>query len=83
MYQREALWLGFHGTGWKPNAVKVAVGGVNALTGESDGPALTGEPQNYLVTPLQPWLDGIKTGRDRSDSSSPCRLAKATRSRPR
>lgn len=63
LYQREALWLGFHGTGWKPNAVTVAIGGVNALTGESDGPALTGEPQNYLVTPLQPWLDGIKTGR--------------------
>ena len=64
MYQREALWLGFHGAPWKPNAVKVAIGRVNALTGEPDGPKLTGEPQNYLVAPLQPWLDGIKTDRD-------------------
>ena len=62
MYQREALWLGFHGASWKPNAVKVAIGGINALTGEPDGPALRGDPQNYLVAPLQPWLDGIKTG---------------------
>jgi hypothetical protein len=63
MYQREALWLGFHGAAWKPNAVKVAIGGVNALTGDADGPALTGQPQNYLVAPAQPWLDGIKTAR--------------------
>jgi hypothetical protein len=62
MYQREALWLAFHGAAWKPNAVKVAIGGVNALTGEPDGPELRQEPQNYLVAPLQPWLDGIKTG---------------------
>ena len=62
MYQREALWLGFHGAAWKPNAVKVAIGGVNALTGEPDGAELRGDPQNYLVAPLQPWLDGIKTG---------------------
>jgi hypothetical protein len=62
MYQREALWLGFHGAAWKPNAVKVAVGGINALTGEQDGPELESDPQNYLVAPLQPWLDGIKTG---------------------
>jgi hypothetical protein len=63
MYQREALWLGFHGAPWKPNAVKVAIGGVNALTGEPDGPELAGDPQNYLVAPVQPWLDGIKTDR--------------------
>jgi hypothetical protein len=62
MYQREALWLGFHGAAWKPNAVKVAIGGINALTGEPDGPDLSADPQNYLVAPLQPWLDGIKTG---------------------
>jgi hypothetical protein len=38
MYQREALWFGFSGAWWKPNAVKIAVGGVNALSGQSDGP---------------------------------------------
>jgi hypothetical protein len=63
MYQREALWLAFHGAAWKPHAVKVAVGGVNALTGEPDSPDLRPRPQNYLVAPVQPWLDGIKTGR--------------------
>src|SRR5689334_2407340 len=32
MYQREALWLGFDGAAWKPNAVKVGIGRVNALS---------------------------------------------------
>jgi hypothetical protein len=62
MYQREALWLGFHAAAWKPSAVQVTVGGINALTGEVDGGELSGAPQNYVVAPLQPWLDGIKTG---------------------
>src|SRR5215217_2923366 len=29
--QREALWLGFDAASWKPNAVKVDVGGINAV----------------------------------------------------
>lgn len=64
MYQREALWLGFHGAVWKPNAVKVSVGGVNAVSGESDEETLHADPQNYLVCPDQPWLDGIHTGHE-------------------
>lgn len=62
MYQREALWLGFGAASWKPNAVKIAIGGVNALTGEADDNQLRDQPQNYLVCPNQPWLDGIHTG---------------------
>ena len=31
LYQREALWLGFEAARWKPNAVKVGVGGSSAL----------------------------------------------------
>lgn len=65
MYQREALWIGFRGPAWHPNAVLVSMGGVNVVTGAVDGPAgriLKDSPQNYLVTPLQPWLDGFKTG---------------------
>ncbi len=62
MYQREALWLGFDGAVWKPNAVKIGVGRVNAITGEEWDKGLNAEPQNYIVTPLQPWLDGIKVG---------------------
>ena len=61
MYQREALWIGFNGTSWKPNAVVVAVGGVNAVSGESLGAPLCAEPQNYIVAPPQPWLDGINS----------------------
>ncbi len=62
MYQREALWLGFDGTPWKPNAVQVGVGGIDAISGESRQPGLEASPQNYLVCPDQPWLDGINTG---------------------
>lgn len=63
MYQREALWLGFHGATWKPNAVKIAVGGINAISGEPDDGALDGARQDYVVCPDQPWLDGIHTER--------------------
>ncbi|NTU48786.1 MAG: hypothetical protein HGA84_07260 [Syntrophobacteraceae bacterium] len=59
MYQREALWLGFSAASWKPNAVKVTLGGVNALSGRPDRPGLGAEPQDYLVCPDQPWLDGF------------------------
>jgi hypothetical protein len=34
MYQREAVWLGFHGVAWHPNAVKVDIGRINALSGQ-------------------------------------------------
>lgn len=64
MYQREALWLGFHGAAWKPNAVKVAVGGVNAISGSRDDDELHSDPQDYLVCPDQPWLDGIHGERE-------------------
>src|SRR5215212_140589 len=64
MYQREALWLAFDGRPWHPCAVQVGVGGLNALTGQSWDAELTAEPQNYLVCPDQPWLDGIKVGPD-------------------
>lgn len=63
MYQREALWLGFEGAVWKPNAVKVAIGRINAVSGQAHDSGLLESPQNYLVVPVQPWLDGINTGR--------------------
>lgn len=63
MYQREALWLGFTAATWKPNAIKVAVGRVNAISGGSDSEFLCSDPQNYMVCPGQPWLDGINSGR--------------------
>ena len=62
MYQREALWLAFHGARWKPNAVMISLGRVNAISGRADDAELGSAPQNYLVSPQQPWLDGINSG---------------------
>jgi hypothetical protein len=62
LYQREALWLGFGGASWKPNAVQIAVGGINAISATAWDQALSQTPQNYLVCPQQPWLDGINAG---------------------
>jgi hypothetical protein len=65
MYQREAMWLNFHGAHWRPNAVKVAVGKVNAISGEPYHQRLTAgrdDQHDYVVVPSQPWLDGINAG---------------------
>ncbi|MDX9760204.1 MAG: hypothetical protein RBU27_13675 [Bacteroidota bacterium] len=62
MHQREAMWIDFDGAYWKPNAVKVGVGLVNAVSGTEWNLALGASPQDYLVVPDQPWLDGIKSG---------------------
>ena len=60
MYQSEAMWLDFLGS--YPIALKVAAGKICALTGESWSHQLVAEPQNYLVIPDQPWLDGFCVG---------------------
>ncbi len=62
LYQREAIWLAFEGTAWKPNAVQVGLGGINALTGGPFELDCSDNPQNYLVCPDQPWLDGVNAG---------------------
>jgi len=62
MYQREALWLAFDGASWKPNAVQVGIGGINAISGGAWDDGLSSDPQNYLVIPDQLWLDGINAG---------------------
>jgi hypothetical protein len=62
MYQREAMWVGFEGTWWKPTAVKVGVGGANAVSGHPWDEVPRSHPQDYLVSPNQPWLDGINAG---------------------
>ena len=56
MYQSEALWLNFHCE--YPFAVKVAAGKINAVTGDEWSDPLQRRPQDYLVAPSQPWLDG-------------------------
>ena len=62
LYQREALWLALGGAAWKPNAVQIGVGSVNAISGGSWDEGLSDDPQNYVVVPEQPWLDGINSG---------------------
>ena len=57
MYQAEALWINFRAD--YPMAVKIAAGKVNAVTGEAWQEELSGELQDYLVVPGQPWLDGF------------------------
>jgi hypothetical protein len=62
MYQREALWLGFDAAAWKPNAVQVSIGRINALSGLEWTDGLRADPPDYMVCPPQLWLDGINAG---------------------
>jgi hypothetical protein len=57
MHQAEAMWISF-GSHY-PMAVTVATGRVNAITGSPLTRGLHRGPQDYLVTPGQPWLDGF------------------------
>jgi hypothetical protein len=64
MYQAEALWLNLTGEDLEdrdssyPFAIRVATGKVDAVTGKAWVNGLEDDPQNYLVSPTQPWLDG-------------------------
>ena len=60
--QSEALWLAFDGASWKPNAVQIGIGGINAVSGGAWEEGLSAASQNYLVCPDQLWLDGINAG---------------------
>ncbi len=62
MFQSEAMWLSFvPSRGHRrpqayPVAIKIATGKVSAVTGDSWAAGL--KEKDYLVAPLQPWLDG-------------------------
>ncbi|GEC02631.1 hypothetical protein SSP24_02860 [Streptomyces spinoverrucosus] len=62
VYLREAMWLSFAGT-TEPAALQVGVGKVCAVSGRPWSDRLAREPQNYVVLPRQPWLDGINSGK--------------------
>lgn len=51
------MWLNFRTS--SSFAIKVAAGKINAVSGEPWRPGLHRAPQDYLVTPEQPWLDGF------------------------
>ena len=57
MYQAEALWISFDGD--YPMAVKVSAGKIDAVTGQPFRNELNRRPQDYVVIPDQPWLDGF------------------------
>jgi len=48
MYQREAMWMSFEPTHNRSYAVKISVGGVNALTGLLQDQSVEGK-QDYVV----------------------------------
>ncbi|MDD9988399.1 MAG: hypothetical protein OXQ31_19135, partial [Spirochaetaceae bacterium] len=59
MHQAEAMWLSFGGLIHRyPFAIKVATGKTCAITGDAWAERLNRDPQDYLVVPEQPWLDG-------------------------
>ena len=74
MYQSEALWLNFE-TGYHdyPIALQIAAGKINAVNGEPWQENMQFEPQGYVVTNQQPWLDGfcIEKGRIRQFVAAP------------
>ena len=57
MFQAEAMWINFRAD--YPMAVSIAAGKINAVTGNPWVPGLAERPQDYLVVPDQPWLDGF------------------------
>ena len=63
MFQAEAMWIDFSSEdidnrGEYCFIVKIATGKVNAVTGEDWRDSVNRAPQDYLVVPTQPWLDG-------------------------
>lgn len=62
MYQSEALWIRFEGE--YPCAIKIAAGKINAVSGGAWSNGLSGDPQDYVVTSRQPWLDGFNVSEE-------------------
>jgi len=58
MYQGEALWISLLGSSNYPFCVKIGTDLANAVTGDPWSDEPDDDPQDYLVTPDQPWLDG-------------------------
>lgn len=67
MFQSDALWLNFQSLGFErpnlPVALKIGAGKINAVSGEKWSDGLSQDPQNYVVLPEQPWLDGFNVAK--------------------
>ena len=70
MYQSEAMWLSFRPAysvahqAFYPFAVKIGVGGVDAVGGQRWSDGIHQWPQDFLVITHQSWLGGYQTGND-------------------
>ena len=68
MWQKEALWMNFVTPLYEKEmdttyALKIGIGKINAISGKQwKNKVLSGQPQNYVPLPKQPWLDGIACG---------------------
>ena len=67
MFQTDALWLNFSSLGYRrqelPVALKIGAGKINAVSGEKWTDGLSQDPQNYVVLPEQPWIDGFNVAK--------------------
>ncbi len=78
MWQSEAMWISFSSFGRRvhdryPFAVKIATGKINAVNGDEWQKPLQSLPQDYIVVPRQPWLDGycVEKGKVRQFVAAP------------
>ena len=73
MWQSEAMWVSFGFGSEYPCLVKVATGKINAVSGEEWREGAHRDPQDYVVVPGQPWLDGycVKKGEIRQFVAMP------------
>ena len=67
MFQTDAMWLNFSSLGYGrhelPVALKIGAGKINAVSGEKWSDGLSQDPQNYVVLPKQPWIDGFNVAK--------------------
>ncbi|WP_433990386.1 hypothetical protein SuNHUV7_20270 (plasmid) [Pseudoseohaeicola sp. NH-UV-7] len=67
MFQTDALWLNFQSEGEAqielPVALKIGAGKINAVSGLKWSDGLSQDPQDYVVIPDQPWLDGFNVAK--------------------
>ena len=69
MFQADALWLDFASINQNreedyPIAVKIGTGKICAVSGDDWSQSLNRHPQDYVVVPNQPWIDGYNVGED-------------------
>ena len=69
MFQADALWLDFESTNetgeeYYPFAVKIGTGKICAVSGDDWITGLNRDPQDYVVVPDQPWIDGYNVAED-------------------